>query len=178
MSPAKNKKPVLCGNQVQLRRIRDNDRQSMLSLLTDAEVSKTFLLPSYSSEEEAVPLFERLMQLSLAPDRFVYGIFLQDELIGFLNEVEIRNRDIELGYVISPTHWNRGYATDALGAAIDELFRLGYCVVRAGAFEDNAASLRVMEKCGMVKNGQTEALEYRGAVHNCVYCEIHNPNLF
>jgi RimJ/RimL family protein N-acetyltransferase len=44
--------------------------------------------------------------------------------------------------------------------------------VTAGAFEDNLASLRVMEKCGMQPMEHTDTIEYRGCEHLCLYRAI------
>ena len=56
--------------------------------------------------------------------------------------------------------------------SIQELFRIGYRVVRAGLFEENTASSRVMEKCGMIKIDRTDEIEYHGSNHHCIYYEI------
>lgn len=74
--------------------------------------------------------------------------------------------------MIHPAVQNRGYATEMLSAVIRELFRMGYSVVRACVFDDNAASRRVMEKCGMILTGRTDEIEYRGKIRHCLYCEI------
>ena len=44
--------------------------------------------------------------------------------------------------------------------------------VRCGAFPENTASIRVMEKAGMVREDFTEDIEYRGIMHHCVYYSI------
>lgn len=49
------------------------------------------------------------------------------------------------------------------------LFQMGYKQVITGAFEENIASRRVMEKCGMILTESEEKIEYRGKVHRCVY---------
>ena len=56
------------------------------------------------------------------------------------------------------------------------LFSEGFSAVKAGAFSENAASIRVMEKCGMTKTGETEQIEYRGKTHTCVYYAIERDN--
>ena len=91
--------------------------------------------------------------------------------MGFLNEVEKGNGEIELGLVIDPACKNRGYGTEALGAAMEELLCMGHRVVKTGAFAENAPSIRVMEKCGMTRLPQTEEVEYRGQRHCCVWFE-------
>ena len=81
---------------------------------------------------------------------------------------------IELGYVIHPDHHNRGYMTSALKLAVSDLFALGYQAVVCGAFEQNKASQRVMEKSGMVKMEKVDTVEYRGTTHICVYYHAIN----
>lgn len=67
-------------------------------------------------------------------------------------------------------------ATEAVSACIDELFRIGLQKVTAGFFEENNASRRVMEKCGMHKLKKEDDIEYGGILHHCLYYGIENPN--
>jgi ribosomal-protein-alanine N-acetyltransferase len=56
----------------------------------------------------------------------------------------------DAGWFLFPAFWNKGYASEALRAVIDYAFL--ECAVEkivATAFRENAASVRVMEKCGM-----------------------------
>lgn len=157
---------------MELKSITEAEKEAMLELLTSDQIKQTYMLPDFESWEDAIPLFHRFCILSEDGSRFVRGIFAENELVGFLNDVEIENGSIELGYVIHPDHWGRGYATAALREAIRLLFALGYDRVIAGAFAENPASLRVMEKAGMRKLEKTDTIEYRGKVHRCVYCGI------
>lgn len=91
--------------------------------------------------------------------------------------MEIDDEVIELGYVIHPTHKNMGYATEMLGAVIDELFRKGFSQVVTGAFQNNGASIKVMQKCGMVKISKEGDIRYQGVLRHCYYyaiCRDHN----
>ena len=156
--------PRLC-----LRPFAPADAETMVDLLSHPQVGKTYMVPDFSSREEAYPLFRRLLELSLGNDRFVYGIYYGDVPVGMLNDVGVENGCVELGYVIHPAYWNRGFATEALAAAMDTLFRMGFHTVITGAFEENIPSIRVMEKCGMTRIAQNEDIEYRGSLHHCVY---------
>jgi len=49
------------------------------------------------------------------------------------------------------------------------MFARGFSEVLAGAFEENLASMRIMEKSGMTRIEKTDEIEYRGKVHQCVY---------
>ena len=159
---------------MELRAITEKEQQRMLELLTDSVVKQTYMLPDFDRKEDAIPLFQRLCTRSEEADRFVRGIFVDGKVMGFLNDVEIENGSIELGYVIHPDSWNKGYATAALKLAIEELFALGYREVVTGAFSGNKASLRVMEKAGMQKIDKVDEIDYRGKVHTCLYYHKEN----
>lgn len=156
-------------DRLELRPFRDSDRDRAVRLLMNDWVKQTYLLPDFESEEMADAMFRRLMDLSGRGDRYVAAISLEGELIGLLNDVEITEDTVELGYAIQPEYWGRGYMTEALKAAIAELRRVGFRQVITGAFETNIASIRVMEKCGMEKISKTDSIDYRGKTHNCVY---------
>lgn len=158
--------------QTRLRVIRPLDENAVLDILTDSLIKQTYMLPDYECREDALPLFRRLVELSEDEARYVRGIYLGDLLIGFLNDVEIKDNAIELGYVIHPNHHGKGYMTQALRISIQELFDLGYREIICGAFEENAASIRVMEKAGMTVINQTEQIEYRGKTHKCLYYSV------
>lgn len=168
----KAKKTIIETARLVMRSIRFCDWKAASVLLTDPNIKQTYLLPDFANQEEVTALFEKIRKRSEDPASFVYGIFLADELIGWINEVTVQKGCIEVGYVISPKHQNQGYATECLQAAIPELFRMGYCKVRAGYFEENVASGRVMAKSGMHLVEDTEELTYRGQVRRCRYYEI------
>jgi len=64
--------------------------------------------------------------------------------------------EIEVGFVVHPTHWNRGIATEAAGLVVADCFtRAGLGRVIALTTTDNKASLRTLEKLGMRHRGQT-----------------------
>lgn len=155
-----------------LRPIFETDQSVFLELFTDETIKQTYMLPDYPKKEDAIPLFLRLAALSRDASRFVRAICADGVVVGFLNDVEIVDGTLELGYVIHPRHQNRGFATAALKLAIRELFSMGYREVLAGAFSENTASLRVMEKAGMEKLSKHDTIEYRGIVHSCVYYHI------
>ena len=161
--------PVITTKRLCLRAIEEKDQAEMLELFMNPVIAKTYLMPDFASKEDAIPLFERFRELSVSDDRFVYGICLNDKVIGWVNDVSAEGSVVELGYVIDPAHHNQGYATEMLQAAMVEVFASGYTVVKTGAFEDNTASIRVMEKNGMQRIEEEEYLEYRGKKHRCVY---------
>ena len=157
-----------------LRPVKPIDLEQILDILTSEKVNQTYMLPDYETRSDAVPLFRRLTELSEDGSRFVRCITLDGVAIGFVNDVEIKDGTIELGYAIHPDYHNQGYMTRALTAAIEELFKIGYSCIICAAFSENSASIRVMEKTGMVLLDKTNEIEYRNKLHHCIYYGIRN----
>lgn len=154
-----------------LKRPSVSDAAASASILRNDQIKKTYMVPDLT-EENAIALHNRLCAFSQQEDHYIRGIYLNDRLIGFINDTQVTDEQIELGWVIHPNYHNLGYGTKAVQTAIQELFKIGYSEVVAGAFTDNPASIRVMEKCGMQLLEKTEEIEYRGSVHHCVYYSI------
>jgi RimJ/RimL family protein N-acetyltransferase len=77
--------------------------------------------------------------------------------------------EVELGYTLGRAWWGRGYATEAAGAWLETAFsRLGIREVVALAEPANAASLRVLEKLGMRRDGERLAFGRPHAVYRAV----------
>lgn len=150
----------------------DSDRDEVLELLYDEGIKKTYMIPDFKSTDEAENLFKTLVRLSDDPDRYVGAICLDGSVIGFMNDTDIDNGKIEMGYVISPRHQNKGYCTEAVKGAVSYLFENGFSEVICGAFEENKASIRVMQKCGMIPLEKKEVIEYRGKRHGCIYYSL------
>jgi [ribosomal protein S5]-alanine N-acetyltransferase len=74
--------------------------------------------------------------------------------------------EVELGYTLGMAWWGLGYATEAAGAWLDAAFsRLGIPEVVALAEPANSASLRVLEKLGMARDGERMAFGRPHAVY-------------
>lgn len=153
---------------VTLRPIPAEDASVIADILLDNSVKQTYMVGDLS-KEEAEQRALRIASLSRQEDRYIRGIYANESLVGFLNEVEIKDGSIELGWVIAPAHQGNGHCTAAVQLAIEDLFTKGYSRVVAGAFSQNAASIRVMEKAGMTRQEFTEPIEYRGIIHTCIY---------
>ena len=64
--------------------------------------------------------------------------------------------EVEVGYRFLEEHWGHGYATESARASIDfGLDELDLERIVAVALESNAASRRVLEKCGLREIGLT-----------------------
>ena len=157
---------------LEIRPFLESDREAAIDLFTDPLVKKTYMLPDFASRDDAGKLFERMMELSNTPGRYVAAISLEGNCIGMVNETGKNGDKIEVGYAILPGFHGFGYATEMLRGCVLHLFGQGFREVIAAAFEENPASIRVMIKSGMTQMDLTEQIEYRGAIHRCVYYHI------
>lgn len=161
---------------IALRAITDGDEADCIALLRDNIINRTYLLPDFPDDKAARPLFRRLRDLSADPAHFVRAVSLDGRMIGFVNDVSLNETSAEMGYVIRPDLHGRGYGTEALRQTILALFERGLDVIRAGFFEENVPSRRVMEKNGMTPTGEEETIDWRGAAHRCIYYALRRED--
>ena len=163
---------MIKSERLELKSIEENDFDLLVEIFKNQEVKKTYMLPDFDNDEKYYILAKRFKDLSLDNSHYLRGIYYQNKLIGFINDVEIVGKSIELGYVINPNFKNQGYATEALKASINYLFENGYEEVICGAFSSNLASTKVMEKAGLILLNKLDQIEYRGIIHNCIYYSV------
>ncbi len=88
---------------------------------------------------------------------FVMGITSGAELVGLVGAhpmADIERNTAEIGYWIGSSFQGRGLATKALRAIIPYAFStLGKRRLQARVFEGNAASMRVLARCGFTPEG-------------------------
>lgn len=168
------KKAAIRTKRLTLKPYAQEDIPALAKLLQNKEITKTFMVPDFETKAQVAVLVQKLISFSsLADTRHLeYGIYLNDALIGFVNDCGIEEDSIEIGYVIHPDYQRRGYATEAVQAILHELKKMGFRKVTAGFFAENTASRQVMLHCGMHPIEYTDKEEYRGQIHTCCYCEI------
>ncbi|MDD1685851.1 GNAT family protein [Methanoregula sp.] len=98
----------------------------------------------------------RFIAMATAPGRQLFlAIEVDGEACGGIgiNPLEdVHRGSAEIGYWLSGSFWGRGIITDAVRALVPVAFRQ-YDIVRLQAciFSNNPASIRVLEKCGFVR---------------------------
>jgi ribosomal-protein-alanine N-acetyltransferase len=77
-----------------------------------------------------------------------------------LKNIDLINKKANLGYWIGKHYWGKGIASECVGSIINYAFssELGLRELIAYVFPENKASIRVLEKNDMKKDG--EANEY------------------
>jgi len=160
MSPAAyfSSLPVLETDRLVLRPLRRQDAKDIFSYASDPEVARYVLWDPHQSVSETRSYIRYMRSLSRRGLPSSWAVTLRDSgkvigTIGFMWYSEA-NSAAELGYSLSKSFWNLGYATEALRAVIRSVFAV-LPVNRLEAQHDlrNPASGRVMEKSGMKKEG-------------------------
>ena len=152
-------------SKLSIHKLQDRDKNALFAIFKDEEVSKTYMVAPLKDQKAEDALFSKII---CSPRRFD-GIYLEDRLIGFINEVESKDAAIEIGYVIAPEYQRQGYMSKALELYMQELNKQGYKMIIAGAFKENVPSIKVMERCGMKKIDKEEDIMYQGKMHHCLY---------
>ena len=122
----------------------------------------------FETLEDAQETIEFLMsQYGSAEGPLVYAIITKDENknIGYVQLVPIGEGKWEIGYHVAKAYTRKGYATEAVKAFLPVMAkRVGTSEVYGIRLLENAASGRVLEKCGFQTFFTGE-----GAYHDGVY---------
>lgn len=95
---------------------------------------------------------EKWVSNGMHPSQFKYVIDRCDSPRGGFIGVIGLNHDGQLGYMLDPSAWGKGYATEALTTYLRILFNYmpGLENIEAAVYEANIGSRRVLEKCGFI----------------------------
>ncbi len=81
------------------------------------------------------------------------GSDLAGEIIGGCGLFDNQGQ-AEVGYWITPAHWGKGYATEALAGLLDIARMVGHTRLLGHHAADNPASARVLRKAGFLPTGR------------------------
>lgn len=149
------------------RQIRPSDAEVLFHYASDPEVSR------YTTWDPHRDIDESREVISMFLNHFETGegleFVIEDKatrqmlgLIGAVN-MDTQNQSLEIGYWLGKEHWGKGIMTLALRDMIDFCFdRLKVVRIQACHFDENPASGRVMEKCGM---------RYEGLLHKAAFAK-------
>ncbi|MBC7914605.1 MAG: GNAT family N-acetyltransferase [Pyrinomonadaceae bacterium] len=128
----------------------------------------TLGIPKDSSSTES--LVNEWINLQKVVPRMLYTFCIEqvepNEFVGLiaLNLGKLNFRNAEVWYKLHPDFWKQGYATEALKKLLEFGFQnLNLHRIEAGSAVDNIASIKVLEKVGMIREGRKrEVLPIRG----------------
>jgi ribosomal-protein-alanine N-acetyltransferase len=150
--------PTLETERLVLRKIDVSDADDMFSYSKREDVTR-YLLWDVHPDPLYTEQYVRYLQKKYAVGDFYDFAVVPKSLgrmvgtVGFTS-FDLPNRSAEIGYVISPDYQGRGYATEAVKRLI--AFGFEVCAlerISAVCMKENYASLRIMEKCGLKREG-------------------------
>lgn len=150
--------PDLESSRLILRKVRAGDLQAVHAYASNPAVTEHLVWEPHRTLEDTRRYVSEILRRYRDGELAPWAIELRagGEMIGTCGFVTWYRHDAraEIAYVLAQPYWNRGYATEAVRAAIDfgfasmELNRIeGRCMV------ENVASARVLEKLGMRYEG-------------------------
>ena len=151
--------PVLETKDLLLRPIRMKDAEDIFAFASDPEVARYVLWDPHRSLSDTRNYIRYLRAQYRRGEPSSWGIVdrASGHVIGTIGLMYFSrvHRSCEIGYSLSRAYWNRGYATQALHAVIACVFEHLPDLQRIEAQHDvrNPASGKVMEKCGMLREG-------------------------
>ena len=154
-------KSTLYTERLQFELITDSDLEFIHDLLSKEETDRYNALGIPKSAEETAtwitPWIKENQQNPIANHTWLIQDLTTSENIGLFGLKRSNNkyRRGEVWYKIHPDQWNKGYATESLKCVLD--FSFETCKlhrIQAGCAVDNLASIRVLEKVGMIKEGR------------------------
>ncbi len=147
-----------------LRPLGDKDVDELVPLVSDPELPKLMSWNAHKTREETDEWVLRQSEARARGTGLLWGIEKDGHIAGCIGLSGIRWHDralrvdrAELGYWIAPALWGQGLATEAARAVVAFGFDdLGLHKITTKCFAQNAASRRVIEKCGFRFVGRRE----------------------
>jgi 8-oxo-dGTP diphosphatase len=153
---------VLETERLILRRHVRGDAAVVARLLNDWDVARWLAqVPFPYGERDAYAWITQAISHWTEGRQFQFAVIKRasTELIGQVGlRLEAPGADTaELGYWLGQAYWGRGYAGEAVPTVVRFGFeRLRLRAIWATCLGDNAGSLRVLEKAGLVRRGEIE----------------------
>ena len=141
----------------------------------DPDVTKYLTWMPHKDVEESRSIAKLWQDGSDNNELYQWAIVLKssDQVIGSIGVVNDNEttKMAEIGYALGKKYWHQGITSEASGAIIHYLFACGYERIQAKHDINNPNSGKVMEKCGMKKEGilRRYAKNNQGIVNVAMY---------
>jgi [ribosomal protein S5]-alanine N-acetyltransferase len=137
-----------------LAKLRYEDAEEIFYTYSSKEEATKFMAwPTHRSVDDTRSFLEYAIGGWRRGTDFTYSIRLHNsrKLIGSIGLMHEEGR-IQFGYILTPTEWGRGYATEACRKVMG-LVKTNKQLNRVSTFVDvdNKASIKVLEKSGLIR---------------------------
>lgn len=144
--------PTLITGRLALRPLSSEDAAAIFErYAADPEVTRFMSWATHATVDDT----HKFLAMAPEPGDTHWAICVgEDPLPSGTISAFVRGHAVEIGYVLSRSHWGQGLMTEAAQAVIDLAWREPTVWrVHAHAHVDNTASQRVLEKCGLSREG-------------------------
>lgn len=151
--------PTLAAPRVVLRWLVPADRAALVGVFSDREVRRFWGGPVFDDEAGAQRLLDEIAAGRASGGLFQWGVARRedDRVIGTctLAHIDAANRRAEIGFGLARRWWGHGLMTEGVTALLDHAFDdLALHRVEADVDPRNAASIKLLERHGFVREGQ------------------------
>jgi len=141
-----------------LRKLSLNDLDDMFEYTSDELCTQPLPWQAHKDKEQTRIFLENTIAGYGTDNSFTYGIELKEEakLIGVVRlfDISFHNKRAEISYIMNRKYQGKGYANEAINAIIDFAFtKKEFIRIQARCSFDNLASVKVLERIGMSKEG-------------------------
>ncbi len=156
------------------RELRESDFDLLYGMFSNDDVMRYTVFETCQTESEFQAVLDELLghnQTGLQ-ESHVYAVFEHHRFVGLgILEVSCKNACGgcgEIGYLLMPEYWGKGYATRIAQRLLAVGFEdIGLHRIYALCNQMNTASEKVMQKIGMVKEGELRKKRFKlGQWHN------------
>lgn len=150
--------PTLHTERLRLRPFDEADAQAIFALQSNARVLRYWDAPPWQERSRAERFIANCRQMALE-DRGIRLVIERDDGRSFVGWCSLMGwnpdfRCATVGYCLDEPAWGQGYATEAMAALLAWAFEtLDLNRIQAETDTRNAASGRVLEKLGFVREG-------------------------
>ena len=134
-----------------LRSARPDDLEGLHAVLSDPRATLWWSTPPHETLEQTREWLDAM--IASGPDHPDFVVERDGRVIGKAGFWKLP----DVGYILHPDCWGQGLASEAVGAAVDHVFRTRDVeTLTADVDPENAASIRLLERLGFVRTGFAE----------------------
>lgn len=147
-------KILCCSERLTVRRLRGTDLENLHALLSNPQVMR-YLEPPYTYGQTKA----FLQEAGLAPTPLIYGVEDREgRFIGYVIYHGYGEDSVELGWVLSPREWHKGYAGELTRLLLkDARGKYAYAVIECAPEQE--ATKRIALKNGFQYTGIEDGCE-------------------
>jgi RimJ/RimL family protein N-acetyltransferase len=155
-----NEQHVIRTARLVLRPLRADDDARIFELIAHWDILRFLSAPPWPYRREHARAF---VELRTQPDpNVITSVITHDDALVGVIDAAVKpagaaqpQRGYAIGYWLGQPYWGRGFMSEAAHAFIAHVFAAtGENTIYSGAVSENAASLRIQEKLGFVRDGE------------------------